>query len=195
MPGSLLSDAVAGADQDTLKFLADVAVLVRYEDYTHLKLQVFQRVRAVALSDAFEEITDEARAALCAPMELSDIRQMADYEAMLGEYQRSAKGGAGFEMDGKEFLKRHGREFRRKMLEVLREGTQDQQRQIAMEMLERELPPKLSRDGKGGMRVVMFPENFSELLQAAVEQMPKRLEPGEVVEAEVVSSAPEAPKR
>ena len=163
---------IAPAARETLRFLQDLAHKLPYQDYRTLKVQVFERTRMLAISDEFEDVSDEVRTQLLnSEKPIEYYRKLPEYEAMRERlrtlvaeiYSEHAK-------DGKDWLEENKAMALREMIRLLRDGadTSPGASKLMQEMVERVLPAKASRTAAEGASIRPTPE-FLELLQNALD--------------------------
>lgn len=167
---SHIADVCAPATQETLRFLQDVCFQVPYRDFLTLKFKTFERIRALAMSDEFEEVTDEAKSAILGLMvPIEDLRSYPEYEAIRLRL-RTAAAEWGSDGEGRKWLEETATKVARTaIIRGLREGVGGENREatkVALEVMERDIP-KLSRN-QGDKKVVHVPDDLRELLEQAL---------------------------
>lgn len=176
---SWLGQIVGPAARETLRFLQDLAHKVPYRDYMTLKAQVFERVRALAISDEFEDVTDEYRLdILKTSRPLSYYRNLPEYTAIRDRLRELASNiYSEHDADGKDWLEQNKGMALREMVRLLRDGadTSPGASKLMQEMVERVLPAKASRTAAEGASIRPTPE-FLELLTTALEVSEKAKE-------------------
>lgn len=163
---------IAPAARETLRFLQDLAHKLKYQDYRTLKVQVFERTRMLAVSDEFEDVSDEMRSAMLnSDRPIEYYRALPEYQAMR-DHLRSLVSEIYSEhsKDGKDWLEENKGMALREMVRLLRDGadTSPGASKLMQEMVERVLPAKASRTAAEGASIRPTPE-FLELLQNALD--------------------------
>ena len=89
---SAAAEFVSLSARETYEFMQEVASEVSYSLFVgRLKVQTFERLRILALSDEFEEVEDEARAALIAPLTLDLARGEPEYQEIRDLLREAAR--------------------------------------------------------------------------------------------------------
>lgn len=176
---SWLGQIVGPAARETLRFLQDLAHKVPYRDYMTLKAQVFERVRALAISDEFEDVSDEYKyEILRTTRPLEYYRSLPEYDAIRTRLRELAANiYSEHDADGKDWLEQNKGMALREMVRLLRDGadTSPGASKLMQEMVERVLPAKASRTMSEGVVIRPMPE-FFDLLQNALDVSRKAAE-------------------
>lgn len=167
---SWLPSVMKSSTEETGRFLSDLCHTVEYSDYPTLKVQDFIKLRALAMSDEFENISDDARRALLkTSQKLEVFRSYPEYTRMrqnLREALLAANESA--EVDPRVWLEKFARKSaRRQILRLIAAGPENREStKLLAEILDRELP-KMSRNA-GEVKPMVFTPEAAKLLEEAL---------------------------
>lgn len=168
---------VEEAAKEDYEFIAEVAMEVPFSAFLdRMTVQNFNRVRALAVSDLFEDVVEEVRAKLVPSMTLQDARSLPEYREIC-EMLRAAAKRIATEGGAKAWLERAAPRARRAMSRVFRAGNDPREAaRAAAEVLDREIP-KASRT-QDDTRLVRFDEESARLMNETLEIHRKTLPSG-----------------
>lgn len=170
--GSWVHRVVGPAARETLRFLQDLSYKIPYQDFLNLKVQVFERCRALAISDEFEDLTDDDRLEMLRTnRSLEYYRELPEYAVMRERLRAFAQTiYSDHDKDGKDWLEENKAIAQREMIRLIRDGadTSPGASKIVQEIAERVLPAKASRTMAEGAVIRATPE-FEDLLKNALD--------------------------
>lgn len=138
---------VSLSTRETWEFMQEVASEVPYSAFVgRLKVQTFERLRILALSDEFEEVEDDARLEMIAPLDLELARGLPEYEEIRRLLKEAAEGLSNPE-NAREWVEKKGvRKATRALSRVMRADVADPREgaRAGAELLDR-VVPKASR--------------------------------------------------
>lgn len=144
---SAAREFVSLSTRETWEFMQEVASEVPYSAFVgRLKVQTFERLRILALSDEFEEVEDEARLEMIAPLDLELARGLPEYEEIRKLLREAAETLASPE-NTRDWIEQKGaRKATRAISRVMRADVKDPREgaRAAAEVLDR-IVPKASR--------------------------------------------------
>lgn len=160
---------VQESSADTYEFLREVALAVPYSLFMdRLSVQTFSRLQALALSDEFEEVEEEAKEVILGGRSPAEYREIPEYVEIRAKLRAAATSLSQPE-NAKEWLERQGgKQARRVLSRVLRASVADPREaaRAAAEVLDREIP-KTSRNADAP-KTVHFDEEAQGLLEDAL---------------------------
>ena len=163
---SLAPTIIVDASRDTFNFLEEVAVEITYSRFFgRCKVQLFERLRALAISDVFEDVTDEARTKLVKPYTPEQIRGMDVYLEVKTAIEMAARRIAG-EESPQDFLARVGMRSARALERVARRGSEKERGKAAAEIFERQIP-KMPRTSIQETKVIVLSDKSAKVLREA----------------------------
>jgi len=133
----LSEDALA----EDYQFLRLVASGVPYMKFVNrLSIQNFNRIRALAISDLFEDVDEDAKVSFLGPLDIHEARQMPEYTEISEGLKETAQALSSEETAIEWVRKRGGPKARRALERVLATGDPSIASRAAAEILDREVP-------------------------------------------------------
>lgn len=158
--------------RETLKYLQDLSYKIKYKDYLTLKAQEFERCRLLAVSDEFEDVSDELREEMLRTHRgLQWYRDRPEYARMRDTLRDLAPNlYEDHGKDGKDWLEENKDMAFRELIRSIRDGADSSPgaAKLMQEIMERVLPAKASRTMAEGAVIRPTPE-FEELLRNALD--------------------------
>lgn len=153
---------------ETWTFLQDVSRVVRYRDYLLLKAQTFERIRALALSDEFEEIDETARRQIAPDNVRVELRKMPEYKEIRDKLRAEATRRALAKEDPEKWLEEAAPHAKRALTNMLKHGGSSELVMDAAQQVMDRVHPKQARQSNAEVMVVNMPPNFEKTLTKAL---------------------------